>query len=274
MQNYDRVSILVSLVILGLALTPLVGIQTRIIQAELFGSPVTIALSSQLIMAILLYALTAIGMEYIVRTHPEFERQESHGFSFLFWIIPTLITLAATWMTPLLATNIFAWLGGLTLAAVALASVALAEYRTISLNDPLYTPARLYLNVVTYLSGLVLFSLIYGAKLRSVLSASSMAFLAGILALALLRVGPTATNRTWIYATICGLVLGEATWALNYWGVGGVVGGGLLVLIFYFFTGLSQQRLLDRFSRPVLIEFGIVGLVGLFLLASQGALIW
>ncbi|MBA3530336.1 MAG: hypothetical protein H0T73_00245 [Ardenticatenales bacterium] len=265
---------MVSLVLLGLALTPLIGLQTRIVQAELFGSPVTIPLSSQLIMAVLLYALTAVGVEYIVRGHEEFSQGPGHGSSYLFWIIPTLVTLAATWLTPLLATNLFAWLGGLTLAAIGLSAVVIAEYRTISLSDPLYTPARLFLNVVTYVSALVLFTAIYGSKLRSALSASSVAFLAGVLALALLRVGPTATVRTWAYAVICGLVLAEATWALNYWGVTGVAGGGLLVLIFYFFTGLSQQRLLGRFSRPVIIEFSIVGLLGLFLLVTQGALSW
>ena len=58
------------------------------------------------------------------------------------------------------------------------------------------------------------------------------------------------------------------------WGVTGLAGGGLLTLLFYFFTGLSQQRLLGRFSRATLIEFGIVGIAALLVLASQGALSW
>lgn len=275
MENYDRLSILVSLVLLGLALTLIVQLPTRLVEASLFGTPVTLPLSPRLIMALLLSALTAVGVEYIMRAHPDFGHTGDMRYSFLFWILPTLVTLAATWFTPpLLFLNIFIWLGGLTLTAVALSAVIMAEYRTINPGDRIYTAARLLLNIISYLGALVLFTAIYGSKLRSALSASSVMVLATILALALLRAERSATGRTWTYAIICGLVLGEATWALNYWGVGGLAGGGLLVLIFYFFTGLSQQRLLNRFSRPVLIEFSIVGVLGLFLLAWQGALSW
>jgi hypothetical protein len=275
MPNYDRLSILVSLVVLGLALTLIIQLPLRVVQAELFGSPVTIVLSTPLIMAMLLSALTAVGTEYILRAHPQFIQSRMTSYSFPFWILPTLITVAAAWFTPrLLQGGILPWLGGLGVAAILLSAVVLAEYRTISQDDPVYTPARLFLNIVAYLAALILFSVLYGAKLRSALSASSMAVLATILALALLRGAPGAIPRTWTYAAIIGLVLGQATWALNYWGVGGLAGGGLLTLIFYYFTGLSQQRLLGRFSRPVLVEFSLVGLAGLLLLANQGALRW
>ncbi|MGH2544658.1 MAG: DUF5656 family protein [Ardenticatenaceae bacterium] len=275
MQNYDRLSIVVSLVLLGLALMLLIRLPTRIVQTELFGSPVEIVLSGRLVMALFLSTLTAVGVEYIMRAHPEFGPEGLAGYSFPFWILPTGVTLAASWLTPaLLQYGIPLWIGGLAVAAVALSAVIVAEYRTIDRKDSFYTPARLFLNVVAYLSGLVLFSLVYGAKLRSAISASSVTVLAALLALSLLRAGRAESARTWIYSAICGLVLGEATWALNYWGVGGLAGGGLLVLIFYFFSGLAQQRLLNRLGRPVLIEFGIVGAVGLFLLATQGALSW
>lgn len=274
MKSYDRLSILVSLVLLGLVLTLTIRLPTRIIQATLFGTPVTVVLSSRLVMVMLLSAMTAIGTEYIMRAHPDFGQDAGPGYSFLFWILPTLVTLAGAWFTPLLVTNIFAWLGGLALTAVALSSVLVAEYRTINTKDSAYTPARLYLNLVTYLSGLILFTAIYGAKLRSILSASSLTFLAGLLALALLRAERGTTSHTWVYAAICGLVVGETTWALNYWGVGGLAGGGLLVLIFYFFTGLAQHHLLNRFNRSVLVEFSMVGVMGIVVLAMQGALSW
>lgn len=274
MPNYDRLSILVSLVVLGLALTFLIRLPVRVVQADLFGSPVTITLTTRLIMGLLLSALTATGVEYIMRAHPDFGQEEVSIYSFLFWILPTLVTLAAAYGTPLLVGNIYVWLGGLALSAIVLSIVIMAEYRTINPRDSLYTSARLLLNIVAYLGALVLFTAIYGAKLRSVLSASSVAIVGAVLALSLLRAERNATARTFSYAAICGLVLGEATWALNYWGVGGLAGGGLLTLIFYFFTGLSQQRLLNRFSRPVMIEFSVVGVMGLLLLATQGALSW
>ncbi|MDQ4074709.1 MAG: hypothetical protein M3220_00530 [Chloroflexota bacterium] len=275
MENYDRLSIVVSLVLLGLVMMLLINLPTRIIQAELFGTPVAIPLSSHLIMAALLSTLTAVGVETIMRSHPRFGEQRVSAYSFPFWILPALVTLAATWLTPLLLQySLLYWLGGLVATAIALSLVIMAEYHTITPADRHYTQARLFLNMVAYLGGLVLFSLVYSARLRSALSASSIALLAATLALSLLRADREETARTWTYAAICGLILGEATWALNYWGIGGLTGGTLLVLIFYFFTGLAQQQLLNRFGRPVLIEFGLVGTVGLFLLATQGALSW
>lgn len=274
MQNYDRLSILVSLVLLGLALMLIVGLPLRVIEAELLGSPIAIPVGGRLVMTLLLCALTAVGTEYIMRAHPSFEQDASAGTTFLYWILPTLITLAAAWFTPLLTTNLTLWIVGLGVTAIALSSVLVAEYRTIDPEDEYYTPARLYLNLVTYLAALFLFSALYNAKLRSALSASSMVVLALILSLALLRAGQGDLRRIWIFALISGVVLGEATWALNYWGVTGLTGGVLLMLIFYFYSGLAQQRLLDRFNRSVFIEFGVVGLAGVLLLASQGALGW
>jgi hypothetical protein len=277
MPNYDRLSIVVSLVLLGLALTLVIGLPTRYIDADLLGSPVRIELGKRLVMSLLLGSLTAVGVEYIMRAHPKFGTGGLGGYSFLFWILPTLATLAATWFTPTLYDNqggLLLWLAGLGVAALLLAGLILAEYRTIDPEDPANTMSRLLLNLFTYLSALVLFTAVYEAKLRSLLSASLVALFAGILALALLRAERSATYRTWSLAAVCGLVLGQATWALNYWGIKGLAGGGLLLLAFYFFGGLSQQRILNRFSRLVLLEFAVVGGIGLAVLANTGALSW
>jgi hypothetical protein len=275
MPNYDRLSIVVSLVLLGLALTLVIALPTRYIDADLLGSPVRIELGARLVMSLLLGSLTAVGVEYIMRAHPKFGTGGLGGYSFLFWILPTLATLAATWFTPALYdSGLLVWLAGLGVSALLLAGLILAEYRTIDTEDTAHTISRLLLNLFTYLSALFLFTAIYEAKLRSLLSATLVALFAGILALALLRAERSATYRTWSLAAVCGLVLGEATWALNYWGVTGLAGGGLLLLAFYFFGGLSQQRVLNRFNRLVLLEFAIVGGVGLAVLANTGALSW
>ena len=274
MENYDRLSILVSLVLLGVVLTFIIRLPTRVIEAMVFGSPVTITISTRVMMVMLLSALTAIGTEYIMRAHPDFEQGGGTGYSFLFCILPTFVTLIAAWFTPLLVTNLFVWIAGLALTAIMLSSVIVAEYRTINHKDSAYTSARLFLNFVTYIGGLILFTAIYGAKLRSVLSASAVLFVATLLSLALLRAERDTTALTWSYAAICGLILGEATWALNYWGVGGLAGGGLLLLLFYFLAGISQHHLLNRFNRFVLIEFTLVGAIGILVLATQGALSW
>ncbi|MCZ7567876.1 MAG: hypothetical protein M5U01_04650 [Ardenticatenaceae bacterium] len=272
MRNYERLSILVSLVVLGLAFSLIVALPTRIFQGSFLGSPVAIVINGQLFMAGLLTALTAIGTDYALREHPGYEA--TAGYAFLFWIIPCMVTLAAALSLQWLVSDLRLWAAGLILTGAALSLVIVAEYRTIDPKDPAYTPARLGLNLVVYLSALVLFAGIYSAKLRSLLSATAMVVLAGLLALALLRAERRMTLHTWLYAAICALILGEATWALNYWGVSALAGGSLLLLAFYFFTGLAQQQLLGRFSRAILLEFLFVVGFGLGVLISQTSLRW
>jgi hypothetical protein len=63
--------------------------------------------------------------------------------------------------------------------------------------------------------------------------------------------------------------MGEVTWALNYWAVGQLVGGLLLLLTFYVLTGVGQQYLARRLSRRVLLEFVIISTIGLLLVGSM-----
>jgi hypothetical protein len=72
------------------------------------------------------------------------------------------------------------------------------------------------------------------------------------------------------YSLIIGLVLGQVTWALNYWLLPGLTGGLLLLLIFYLLVGVAQQGLQDRLNRRVLLEFAIFGVVALLLIGVVG----
>jgi hypothetical protein len=272
MPNYERLSIVVSLVLLGLAFTLIVTLPTQIIEGSFLGTPVSFVIDGHMVMAGLLTALTAVGTTSVLREHPRY--QAAAGYAFLFWIIPGMVTLAAAFFIPRLAPDPRLWALGLGLTGAALSLVIIAEYRTIDPKDPAYTPARLGLNLFVYLAGLLLFAGIYAAKLRSLLSATAMVVLAGLLALALLRAERRMTFHTWLYAGICALILGEATWALNYWGVSGLAGGALLLLAFYFFTGLAQQHLLGRYNRAILLEFLVVAGFGLGLIISQTGLSW
>ena len=82
----------------------------------------------------------------------------------------------------------------------------------------------------------------------------------------LLRDPASDWRRGGICALVIGLILGEATWALNYWPGRSIVGGVLLFLVFYVFIGLARRGLEDRLTLSALLEYGIVALLGLGLL--------
>ncbi len=91
-----------------------------------------------------------------------------------------------------------------------------------------------------------------------------------LLAVELLRSTTSDVKMVLGYGMIVGLILGEVTWALNYWLLANLTGGLLLLLIFYLLTGLAQQGIQGRLNRRVLIEFGVFATVAIVLIVAVG----
>jgi hypothetical protein len=109
---------------------------------------------------------------------------------------------------------------------------------------------------------------VYQIKERSLVSATTTAFVAALLSLVLLRGAGAGRQRTLLYAALIGASLGEVTWALNYWVVRELVGGAVLLLIYYVMAGLIEIVLRAELSRRLLTEYLGVGIVGFLLILS------
>jgi hypothetical protein len=265
MPIYERTSILVSLTLLGLAAYFLIQLPSRAIELTPFGSPLTLVVSQRWLMALLLGGLAATGTNAVVRAHPSLPRRVS-GYALTFCVLPgTLIILATLWL-PLLAPTLSSWAVGMGTTGVLLWFVVLAEYHTIDPRDPRYELARLWLNLVSYGVAFGFFVIIYQTRARSLLSATEVLLVSGLLAASLLRAGPAQVGHTWLFAGIGALVLSQSTWALNFWRISPLTAGLWLLLIFYLFTGLAQQQLLGRLTRRALIEFAAIAAIGLFII--------
>jgi len=259
MHRYDQLSVLVSLVLLGIALSSIIELPIKPLTLIVLDRSFPLSLSAPQIIALLLAAMVWTGTDSMVRSHPKV-RSAGLWYALTFCPLPTLFTSVAFFLVLPLSTNRPFWLGGLALIALLLSMIIVGELYTIDRNDGI---ARLGLNLIAYLVALFLYIAIYKEEL-SPLSAVAALAVSGLLALDLLRVGDT--GRTWLCALVAGLVMGEAAWALNYWPISGLRGGMFLLLIFYVITGLAQQGLLGRLTRWVLVEFAIVAVVGLILL--------
>jgi len=77
-------------------------------------------------------------------------------------------------------------------------------------------------------------------------------------------------RRTLMYAGVTGIGVGEVTWALNYWPLNGLQGGAFLLAVYYFTTGVLTYALHTRLTKRVTLEYGIIALVGLVVLAVVG----
>ncbi len=254
--SLDRLSLLASFVLLGLTLSLILDLPSRRVELSLLGSEASFTVSGTWLIAILLAALTAAGVDSIARMHPRVHLGEVR-YLFILWILPALIVVAATILLSQTDVRLFGLIG-VALAGAFLMIVILGEYITIDMNDRWYSAARLGVNLAVYLAALVLFATIYGWKIRSLYSATGITIAAGLLALELLRGNESDLGRTWLFAATVGLSVGELDWALNYWNLQGPIGGALLLVFFYAFAGVAQQYLWGRLSKIVFVEFAMI----------------
>jgi hypothetical protein len=264
----DRASVVATLVVLGLILAAFLELPPWTHDLTVLGSPLQINVTQTALMAALLVGITCSGTDAIVRSHPTAQRIEAQ-FSFVTWTLPALTVLLATILLPQAPTRLYQ-LGGYVATGLILILVISAEYYTVDPAHPRYLVARLGLNGWAYLLAIVLFTLIYSAKARSLISATGVTFVSALLALEFLRSAGRGFGRTALYAAIAGLCTGEIIWAMNYWRISGLTGGLILLLGFYVATGLANQQLQGRLTRRMLVEYAAVAMLGLAILLRFG----
>lgn len=292
----DRVSVLIWVVLMGLAAQRFLVLPTRSFSATALGSPITVTVTANAILGVLLAGLVATGTEAVVRAHPrtdsydrprraspgnmagtappmsvsatiELEHPYAAGRNhWIFWGLPVALIAVALLLLPFAPSGGY-WMLGMIATGIALGLSMAGIYNTLDPFQSGYRRARLGLNALTYAVALVLLLVVYRTRVRSIISATQVFAVSGLLALELLRGSERPMLLVGIYAGITGLVLGQATWALNYWRLDALTGGLVLLVLFYDVVGLAQSALQGRIGRRVLLEYGSITVAAM-------ALIW
>jgi len=266
MPRADRLGITVSLVVVGLLLSILVTFPSRELSFWVFGSELSLTFSGPVQLGIIMVGLVAAGVDALVRTHPNMH-DRSLAYTATFWVLSCVIVLAAQFL--LRDLNIIAvQLILVGLVGITLTVVIGAQYLTIEPSDWRFRNARLVLNVVVYVTALFLFVTVYASRVRSIVSATGILIVSGMLALDLFRIPPNRASRIWLYAGLVALTMSQLTWGLNYVRIDARVGGAFLLLVFYLLTGIIQQYLWRRLTPRILMEYSVVGLVGMILVSG------
>jgi hypothetical protein len=260
----DRISVALWVVLLGFEATLLVKLPSTTLVWIAFGSPLSVQLSTNTVLGAILILLAASSADVVVRAHPLARARQLRN-SWVYWALPCAVVAVAALLLPAAPTRLN-WLVGLGAATLTLGAALGATYHVVDPGGVGYRPARVFLTLLTYAAALLLFLGIYQQRARSLLSSTLVASIGSLLALELLRGTERPLRAVSLHALIAGLVLGEATWALNYWRVPALTGGLLLLLGFYLLVGVSHQGLVRRLDRRVLVEFAVVALISLALM--------
>jgi hypothetical protein len=265
----DRISVATWVVVFGLGLSLLLEIPTTLITFRALGSPITLPLSAGSLMALLVAVAAAAGTESIVRLHPRFPRRLGSAV-WAYWALPMAISIISVVLLPQVPTQLLQVIV-LLMAGGLLAVAFYSLYATVEPGQPGFRRARPVLESLSYGAALLLFLFGYQPRTRSLLSGTLVAMTATLLAIEILRTSTGHTRLVLVYGAIVGLLLGQITWALNYWPLlPGLTGGLLLLLSFYLAVGIAQQGLQDRLTRRVVLEFAIFGLLALSLIVMFG----
>ena len=267
----DRISVVTWLIVFGLGIS-LIFSSPNILTVSLLalGSPISFSITDRVIVAIFMACLSAASTQSVIGVHPALRTgAASHRRTWSFWALPMALTIIATYLLPLAPTPSIQVIGLLTSGALVALSL-FCLYATVEWGQPGFRRARFILNALAYVSALLLFVFVYQSRTRSLLSATVIAITATLLAIEILRNTTRRADLVFMYGAIVGLVLGQATWALNYWPVPALTGGLLLLVVFYLMVGIAQQGLQDRLTGRIILEFAVFTLVALILIFAIG----
>jgi hypothetical protein len=265
--RYDRIVSLVLLVLFGLAVVFFIDVNPNILRAQI-GGDLPIITVSWLLIAILV-VITSAGADLFIRSHPQmqnralptlrlgrWELELAPGF----WILPSLSIIGSFAFFRLFsgALQNIAFIIALVVAGGMLLATLVAQHYALDRTQERQQLARTILQVATFLLAFALFSAIYYARLRTLYSAALIGVSGTLLAYALLQWSSLPRGLP-LLALLVGLALAEATYALNYWAAPFLLGGALLLVIFYITTGVLQHYLEKRLSRGLFIEYGLLG---------------
>ncbi len=264
--RYERIVSLVLVVLLGLAVIFLIDVNPNILRARLGGDLPIITVSWLLIAS--LVVIVSTGADLLARSHPQMQTRTlpmlNLGFMRIelapgFWILPSFSVVGSFAFFRLFSASLQGMAFALALVAAGslLLAVLVAQHYALDRNPEISQRARLVLQVIAYLLAFGCFSAIYFARFRTLYSATLIGATGTLLAYELLQWTPR--KAVFRLSVLVGLLLAEVTWALNYWAATFLLGGVLLLVIFYITTSLLQHQASGTLQRRLWIEYGLLG---------------
>ena len=264
--RYDRVVSLVFVVLIGLAIVFLVDLNPDTLRLRL-GADLPIIPISWILM-ISLAVITSAGADLLARAHPQMQTRSLPTIGIGpfqlevvpgFWILPTFSVVGSFAFFRLFSGVLegAAFVIALLAAGGSLLAVLVCQHYALDRDQKLSQRAQAVLYILAFLFAFGCFSAIYYARLRTLYSATLIGATGALLAYAVLL----WTNRPRLLglALLIGVLLGEATWALNYWSATFLLVGTVLLVIFYTTTGLLQHYVTGRLQARLIAEYGLLG---------------
>ncbi|HEV2109489.1 MAG TPA: hypothetical protein VGR16_14615 [Thermomicrobiales bacterium] len=184
------------------------------------------------------------------------------------WAVPAVSTFGALL---LIATYHNSWmlLLGPLIAFLGTAGALFSRDLLDDAGEAAHRMATTVHTTVIHAAAFLAFGTIYLNKFPDWFGAMLAGLVATALVLEMLERAPVLPPIHLLYALLAGLVLWQATLAVNWWPTHGWTGGAVLLVVFYLIGGVLLTRAQrDRFRTRDLLEYGLVSLVAIVFLAA------
>lgn len=244
----NRVSVLTAAILLAFALTHVISMPRYEIALPLAGLDLSFTFNLNTFVVLIAAGLTAVGMDWMLRTHPSLEQGETREH----WLLPTLTVLVIGIVLYSLPKTAVWWLG-FGLGAAILVVVFIAEYVAVDSTDARYPLATIMLTALAFVIFLVLAVALKASNARLILVAPALFFGSGLTALRTLHL---RLNERWEYAWAIGIAVVSTQFgaALHYLPLTPVHFGLALLGPIYGLTVMSVRLIEATPLRRAIIE--------------------
>ncbi len=252
LPNADRLSVFASTILLAYAVTPFTSLPERQFTLNLPGVVFPFRFNLTTLVSFLVAILAAVGMDWLIRSHPRLGRQKTYQH----WLLPAMtawaigvpldsLTLGPQWWA------VFGFGGALLIL------VFVAEYIVVDLSDLRHAPATVGLTAVSFALYLILMIAIRAAELRLY---QLLPLLALPMFLVALRSLYLRLGGRWCVAWSLGiaLVVAQIGTGLHYWPLPPLSFGLVMLGPAYALTNLAGSIEEGRPFRSIWIEPAIM----------------
>lgn len=261
LPDLNRLSIVVSTILLAYTLTHFVSIPSQDLEVTLFGIFFNLRINYSTLVAILVAGLTASGSAWLLQDHPAREETEN---TIIHWLLPSLTSLVLMLAVNQLPFNATWWIASAA-SGIGLILVLIAEYVVLNPSNRFFIPAEMGITALSIVLFLILAISLHASETRlfyrvPVLSAAAL--LVYLRVIHLRQAGLWAINQ----GSVPFLLIGEIAAGLHYLPLGSIGFGIALAGPLYALIEISADLPAGKSSLNLQMVFW----PGLILILSWG----
>lgn len=262
----ERLSMVVSLTLIGLALFFIIDLPTQTWAISWGTLAFTVTTSSRLLMGMLVGGLAFSGAGAVLHGHPA----RRLGYTVPFWVNATLLAIFATQILGRLGSPL-AWAVGLLATGVLLWLTILSEFHLVEhITSHTVVLSSWWSQAMSYVLLLGFALLIFLSTLAIGWKIAALTVVAAACGASILRNHDSGQTGYIVFWGVLVLAMAQFGGLIAFLPLAAIQQALLYLLVFYLLGGIAAENLSRHLSRQTAFEYAAILVVGLFAISRIG----